>query len=230
LRIALASASPRRSELLGRLGIDFDVRPSWVDESSRDGELPADMARRLAREKALTSFRTSPADLVIAADTLVVLDDETLGKPMSPEEAYSMLWRLRGREHHVVTGLSLLEAASGCVLTQAASTPVNMRSYSRAEVTAYVATGDPMDKAGAYAIQHAAFSPVERLLDCYTNVVGLPLCHLVRGLRCLGIDVPRDPVEACPYALEHGGCAWSRSILEEPYEAWGFCAPHSANG
>ncbi|MGC9360485.1 MAG: Maf family protein [Anaerolineae bacterium] len=230
MRIALASASPRRHELLERLGLAFDIQPSWVEERLRDGELPADMARRLARKKALASFRANPAGLVVAADTLVVLDNETLGKPTDPEEARSMLWRLRGREHNVVTGLALLAADRGCVLTQVATTPVRMRAYSHVEVASYVATGDPMDKAGAYAIQHGAFSPVERLGDCYANVVGLPLCHLVRGLRRLGINVPRDPIEACPYAVEHGGCIWSQRILEESQDLWGFCASYDTDG
>jgi len=230
LKIALASASPRRRELLGRLGLDFAVHPSWVDESSRDGELPGDMASRLAREKALASYSAKPAELVIAADTIVVLDGESLGKPSDPEQASSMLWRLRGRAHSVITSLALLVADRGCVMTQGATTPVYMRTYTKGEVASYVATGDPMDKAGAYAIQHAIFSPVECLGDCYANVVGLPLCHLVRGLERLGMSVGRAPLEACPYAVEHGGCPWSRAILQEPRQAWETSAPFGTRG
>ncbi|MCD6301953.1 MAG: septum formation protein Maf [Anaerolineae bacterium] len=230
LEIVLASASPRRRELLGTLGLNFRVQPGWVDETPEDGELPTDLARRLAMEKAVASYRVSRAPLVIAADTLVVLDGEIMGKPVDPDEAQAMLWRLRGRKHDVLTGLALLDTGRRCVLTQLASTTVRMRPYSRAEVTAYVATGDPMDKAGAYAIQHPTFSPVESLKNCYANVVGLPLCHLVRGLRRLGVAVPRDPLQACPYAVKHGGCVWSRGILDEPSETWDHCLPYDAAG
>lgn len=218
--IVLASASPRRSELLGALGLGFRVMPAEADESPRPGESPARLARRLAEAKAAAVTRLPVNDLVIAADTLVVLDGEVLGKPCDAQEASDMLWRLRAREHAVMTALALAEPTSGQVLVQLARTGVLMRPYSREEIAAYVATDDPLDKAGAYAIQHPAFAPVARITHCYANVVGLPLCHLVRGIRRLGRETPRHPLDACPYALEHGGCPWSQAILSEPAARW----------
>ncbi len=218
--ILLASASPRRHELLGALGFQFAVIPAEVDESSWSGEAPAELAVRLAASKALAVAGTHHDALVIAADTLVVMDGDVLGKPADAGEAAGMLRRLRGREHQVMTGLALADPTAGQILMQLATTGVEMRPYSQAELEAYVATGDPLDKAGGYAIQHAVFAPVARLADCYANVVGLPLCHLVRGLRLLGIEAPRHPLVACPYAVEHGGCPWSEPILDEPVARW----------
>lgn len=226
--IVLASASPRRRELLESLGLSFLVRPVFSDESSQDGEAPEDLARRLAEQKALACPVPPDAQLVIGADTLVVLDDQVLGKPADAAEARKMLWRLRARVHQVITGVALMDITASCVIAQVATTPVRMRSYSRAEASAYVATGDPMDKAGAYAIQHPEFSPVENLGQCYANVMGLPLCHLVRALRHFGVEVPRHPLQACPYAVAQGGCVWSEGILNEPADRWGKCAPYDA--
>jgi septum formation protein len=218
--ILLASASPRRHELLEALGFRFAVMPAEADESSRPGEAPAELAVRLAATKAMAVAGTQHDALVVAADTLVVLHGDILGKPADVDDAAGMLGRLRAREHLVMTGLALVDPAAGRMLMQLATTGVAMRSYSQAEIDAYVTTGDPLDKAGAYAIQHAVFAPVARLEDCYANVVGLPLCHLVRGLRLLGIEAPRHPLEACPYAVEHGGCPWSEPILDEPAARW----------
>jgi len=227
--IVLASASPRRSDLLARLGVNFVVQAGGADESRRDGELPLDLAQRLAARKAETCPLPSGASLVIAADTLVVLDGSVLGKPADPSEAREMLWRLRARKHQVVTGLALADLGAGCILVQATSTDVHMRRYTRAEVAAYVATGDPMDKAGAYAIQHPDFAPAAHIEQCYANVVGLPLCHVVRGLRQFGIETPRHPLQACPYAVEHGGCPWSEDILIEPPDRWRRCLPYNGS-
>jgi septum formation protein len=124
-----------------------------------------------------------------------------------------MLGRLRGQRHLVYSGLALVDTA-GTEYVQAVCTPVYMRAYSDAEIEAYVASGDPMDKAGAYAIQHPCFAPIDHLEQCYANVMGLPLCHLYRELTRRGVTVPRHPLQACPYPLEVGTCPWHTDILE----------------
>lgn len=215
--IILASESPRRSELLAALGLSFVVRPADVDETPFPGEAPDALALRLSRAKAAVVARSAPDALVIAADTLVVLGDAALGKPATPDIALEMLCSLRGRTHHVLTGLTLLSGADGLACTQLASTPVTMREYTEAEIRAYVASGDPMDKAGAYAVQNHAFAPVARLDDCYANVVGLPLCHLYRALSRWGVSM-RHPLENCPWPLEHDGCQWAGKILVDQAE------------
>lgn len=210
--IVLASESPRRSELLAALGLSFVVQPADVDETPLAGEAPEGLALRLSHAKAACVARTSPEAIVIAADTLVVLGDRALGKPATPEMALEMLRSLRGRSHSVLTGLTMLSGAQGLACSQLATTPVTMRDYTEAEAQAYVASGDPMDKAGAYAVQSHAFAPVARLDGCYANVVGLPLCHLYRALRRWGVSL-RHPLECCPWPLEHGGCQWAAAIL-----------------
>ncbi len=147
---------------------------------------------------------------IIACDTVVALDGELLGKPGDAGEAEAMLRRLRGRSHSVYSAITLLEPSSGRTLTDLAETWVTMRTYTDTEIAAYVASGDPMDKAGAYAIQHAGFHPVAALhgrtanvRGCYASVIGLPLCHLTRCLRAWGIEPPRDVPAACQAHTEH---------------------------
>ncbi len=212
--IILASESPRRRELLAGLGLAFDVQPADVDERPLPGEAPEALALRLSRAKADVAARRAPEALVVAADTLVVLGDIVLGKPASPEEASAMLRSLRGRTHRVLTGLTLRQASLAYESTQLADTPVLMRAYADDEVRAYVASGDPLDKAGAYAVQNHRFAPVARLEGCYANVVGLPLCHLYRALARRGVQ-PRHPLAACPWPQSHGGCAWAAAILSD---------------
>jgi len=212
--IILASASPRRRQLLAALGLAFDVIPADVDESPLPSVPPGALARRLACAKAHKVAQQFPEALVIAADTLVTVEGGILGKPTSPQEAVLMLKRLRGRRHWVYSGIALCWAAAHRQGAWVAETPVWMRSYSDEEIRRYVATGDPLDKAGAYAVQHAEFAPVARLEGCYANVVGLPLCHLYRALQAWGVVPPRTSLEACPWAVEHGGCEWAGAILE----------------
>jgi MAF protein len=198
MRFVLASGSPRRRELLASLGIDFVVIKSDIDETQRAGEDPYTYVRRLSVEKAeaVAAGVTEPA-LVLAADTVVILAADTigvsengdiLGKPASIDEARDMLRRLRGRDHVVCTALTLLrlDTASRQRLTELTSTTVTMRGYSDAEIDAYIATGDPFDKAGGYAIQHEGFSPVERIDGSYSNVVGLPVETLKGMLERVG--------------------------------------------
>lgn len=187
--LVLASASPRRRELLGSLGIDFTIRPSDLDEPARlPGQRPVDyalaMAALKARDVALAIRQESLEALVLGADTIVVLGDDVLGKPRDDAEALDMLTRLSGVEHQVVTGCCLM-APNGEERLFHAATRVRMRRSSQAELAAYVATGEPRDKAGAYAIQGKAACLVEWVEGSYTNVVGLPLAKTLETLLVL---------------------------------------------
>jgi len=196
-KLILASASPRRQALLRVLGVPFIVRGSEVDETPRPGESPEAMAGRLSRAKAWDIAQGVPTGLVLAADTLVVLGMEVLGKPANPEEAAAMLRRLRGRMHRVVTAFTVVDVAVRREHTEAVTTRVWMRDYSNAEIEAYVASGGPMDKAGAYAIQDPRFAPVARVEGCPANVMGLPLCRVERVLRTWEVPLGDTPVRAC---------------------------------
>jgi septum formation protein len=176
-RLILASASPRRRELLAQAGYRFDVEVSAVAEVPRPGEDGIRLALRLAREKAESVFarlQPAPGTLVLGADTVVLCDREILGKPADHADAARMLHLLSGRTHSVVTGVALAWGP-GTIETAAELTHVTMRTLSREEVEAYVAGGEPMDKAGAYAIQGYAGRWIPRVSGCYFNVVGLPL-------------------------------------------------------
>lgn len=191
LPLVLASSSPRRAALLRECGVDFRVQDPAVDETPEPGwgaqEHVVELARRKAEAgaRALAAGALEGAALVLGADTEVVLEGEVLGKPSTPEAALAMLERLAGREHQVLTGLALLRLPGGRVLTECARTRVIMREASRAELAAYVATGEPMDKAGAYAVQGLAAALVESIHGCYFNVVGLPLALLGGMVRRL---------------------------------------------
>lgn len=188
----LASSSPRRRELLGTFGIPFTIHKPDIDESQHVAEAPLDYVRRLSREKAAhVAARLSSPVTVLAADTVVILSADTmgideagdiLGKPTDVADARLMLQRLRGRTHQVCTAMTLmrLDAAPAATRseTRVTRTDVTMRHYSDVEIDHYIATGDPFDKAGGYAIQHAVFKPVARIDGCFANVVGLPLCTL----------------------------------------------------
>ena len=188
--LVLASASPRRRELLSLLGVRFDLLPVDVLEVVERGEAPAETARRLALLKLRSAVRLLPEAVVLAADTVVDLDGEALGKPRDVEDAVRMLQALRGRAHLVHTGVSL----GWCAREESvvATTEVVMRPYTDGEIERYVASGEPMDKAGAYAIQDAGFRPVRRIRGSYTNVVGLPLSATARLLQLTGIEVVYD--------------------------------------
>jgi len=191
MRFVLASGSPRRRELLASLGIDFTVIKSDVDETQRAGEDAFAYVRRLSVEKAeAVAARLSEPSLVLAADTTVVLDGDVLGKPLDADDARAMLRRLRGRDHVVCTALTLLklDPPERQSLTDLTRTTVTMRDYADAEIDAYVASGDPSDKAGAYAIQHEGFHPVARIDGSYSNVVGLPLETLREMLDHIGYN------------------------------------------
>jgi len=212
-RLILASASPRRRRLLSLLGVPFVAIAAEVDERAREGENARALVRRLSLAKARAVARIhSPECPIVAADTVVVLDSEVLGKPANPAEAVTMLQRLRGRGHLVLSGVAVLDPASGRAVSELAETVVWMRPYGEEELARYVASGDPLDKAGAYAIQHRDFNPVERVEGCYASVMGLPLCHLVRALRGLGLTPPADVPRACQEFTGHD-CPLAEEIL-----------------
>ena len=180
--IILASQSPRRRELLATAGIPFTVRAARVEEIRSPGEPPGAYVRRLARSKA-EAARESAGEIVLGADTVVVLDGEVLEKPAGAGEARSMLRRLSGREHTVITGICLLHA--GGAVVESESTLVRLASLDPREIEEYVSSGEPMDKAGAYAIQGLAAKFIERIEGCYFNVMGLPLALVYRHLKKL---------------------------------------------
>jgi septum formation protein len=178
--LVLASRSPRRRELLARAGIDFVVRPAEVDESVLAGESPAEHVRRLALAKA-QAVSAAPGEVVLGADTVVVVDDTILGKPAGAADAVRMLRMLSGREHLVLTGICL--RGNGRLIEDCETTRVHFVELSEQEIGSYVASGEPMDKAGAYAIQGLASKFIDRIEGCYFNVVGLPVARLWRCLR-----------------------------------------------
>lgn len=189
--VVLASGSPRRRELLQGLGIDFSVRPADLDESLLPGETPDTHVKRLAREKA--AHRSEPGELVLAADTVVVLDGQVLGKPRDPSEARTMLGRLAGRRHTVLSGVALVDGETGRSANGIARTEVQIGPMSPTEIRWYVDTGEPLDKAGAYAIQGLGAIFVEAIDGNYTNVVGLPI-PLTRSLFA---ELDHDLVGLC---------------------------------
>ncbi len=212
--IALASSSPRRKELLERLGFQVRVLQSNIDESQVGGELPEDYAKRVARAKVLAAVRRIQATLytsevearrqfaagatpaavrgdeglrwVLGADTVVVVDDVIFGKPADVQEAREMLSRLSGREHLVITAFCLYDLRRSREGIEAVRTVVRFKELTRSEIDAYVSAGESMDKAGAYAVQGVGSYLVEHLQGSYTNVVGLPLCQVVEMMEAMG--------------------------------------------
>jgi septum formation protein len=178
--LVLASQSPRRKEILSCAGIEFITRAAEVDEALLAGESPRQHVVRLAREKAL-AVAVATGETILAADTVVVVDELVLGKPESRERAAWMLRLLAGREHEVVTGICL--RTGGRLVTDAESTRVRFVAMRDEEIARYVESGEPMDKAGAYAIQGLASKYIDRVEGCYYNVVGLPIALVYRHLR-----------------------------------------------
>ena len=187
MKLILASSSPRRAEILANAGLPFTVVSSAVDESPSPGEKPAALVQRLANAKAdlVTARAVGPA-IVLADDTVVVLDDKILGKPSSTEDARHMLQQLSGRTHSVLTGVALVRLPDGERRQFIESTLVHFRPITDEELAAYLATGEPYDKAGSYAIQGLAGRYIPRIEGCYFNVVGLPLSRVLTELKSLG--------------------------------------------
>lgn len=186
--LILASGSPRRKFLLNSLGIRFRAVPSSIDESLIDGESPQENVQRLALAKATEVSARFREKWVLGADTIVVIDDEILGKPSDEQEARAMLARLAGRTHVVFTGYALVNSFfPDRRRVRYEESSVQIRELSPRQIAGYVRTGEPMDKAGAYAIQGIGSGIVERISGSYTNVVGLPLCEVARDLQQLGV-------------------------------------------
>ena len=213
--LMLASNSPRRRQLLGMGGWTFTVQVADVDESPLTGESPGDYVLRLAETKARASAEhAGEGQVVLAADTAVVDAGDILGKPRDESDAVDMLKRLRGHSHQVYTGVALLRMRDSKFQTALTITDVPMRAYTDAEIHAYVSTGDPLDKAGAYAIQHEGFRPVEHLAGCYASVMGLPLCKVTALLDEFGIS-PHTRVDLrCQASLEYQ-CSIASSELRD---------------
>jgi nucleoside triphosphate pyrophosphatase len=185
--LVLASSSPRRRELLGALGLRFTVRAADLDETPLPGEDPRDTVLRLAKAKA--AALAHPGELVLAADTDVVIDGELLGKPTDDADARRMLGRIAGREHTVLTAVALEEPGRDRRVADVASSRVRMAAMSPEEIAWYVATGEPLDKAGSYAVQNLGALFVEEVFGNYTNVVGLPIPLMYRLFKELGYDL-----------------------------------------
>ncbi len=222
LNFVLASNSPRRQELLSLGGQRYRVISADVDETPREGEKPKDYVTRLAKEKAQAAsgfmgghapgFMGGQQGLVVAADTTVVFEGRIFGKPVDAADAKKMLRELSGKVHLVYTAIALLRMPDRTIVTDFAETEVPMRNYTDAEIDEYIASGDPLDKAGAYAIQHAGFHPVASMQGCFANVIGLPLCHLQRTLRKWGQSMDKDLSTACQTHLSYE-CPVTSQIL-----------------
>lgn len=187
--LILASASPRRRELLATLQLPFSVMPAHIDEGHHAAERPESYVARLARTKAEQLADRFPSTWVLGADTVVVLDQHILGKPADAAAARAMLGRLSGREHTVMTGVAVVHRGRSMTQGDVVSTRVRFRTLRAADIEAYLATGEPFDKAGAYAVQGVGGQFVVALEGCYNNVVGLPLERTLALLRLAGYDV-----------------------------------------
>jgi septum formation protein len=186
MRLILASASPRRRELLRNAGFEFDIQAGHVVEEIQPGELPEEFARRAARDKAMQiAVSSPPGSIVLGADTVVVIGRETLGKPSNREDATRFLHLLSGRTHQVHTGICLVRAPAEIVALEHETTQVTFRELDEEEIRCYVESGEPLDKAGGYAIQGLASKFVTRISGCYSNVVGLPVARLYETLKPL---------------------------------------------
>ena len=190
--IILASASPRRTELMALAGIEFNVLPADICEDVLPGELPAEHVMRLSREKADAVAASTNGRFFIGADTVVVLEQRIMGKPADEAEAFQMLSALSGRDHEVLTGFTVFDKVSGIRVSRCVRTEVTFKELAEREIRAYIATGCPMDKAGAYAMQGGAVHFIRSICGSYTNVIGLPMTELYETLSQLGaLDVDK---------------------------------------
>jgi len=216
LQIVLASNSPRRRQMLAWLDLPFTVTSADVDETPLPGENPANYVMRLAREKARACEReTSFGGVILAADTTVADGDEILGKPVDAQDALRILRQLRGRTHKVHTAIVVGVPSRGLTKYELCTTEVKMRRYSDQEMQDYVQRGDPLDKAGAYAIQDELFNPVEKISGCYASVMGLPLCHFERALRQLGFGARKGVPYRCMRELAYTCPIFKRVLAGE---------------
>jgi septum formation protein len=188
-KIVLASASPRRKELLEQIHLEFEVEPSEYPEERKSKLTPVALVRFLSREKARAVAPGYPDSIIIAADTIGVINGQIIGKPESAADAGRMLSRLSGKTHTVITGLTILDTSDSRELTRTVKTDVTFRKLTRAEIDAYVATGEGLDKAGAYAVQGRGALLVSEIKGDYYNVVGLPLAALAQALKKFEVNV-----------------------------------------
>ena len=220
VQLFLASNSPRRKELLALGGWEYDILSAQIDETPLASEDGMEYVQRLAKSKAVTAANQLGVDgVIIAADTSVIDHrvsgkPKILGKPSDYNEAVEMLRDLRGHTHQVHTAIAILYSRGGTIRSDLCTTNVTMRNYSDEEIKDYVASGDPMDKAGAYAIQHGGFHPVEQLDGCFANVMGLPLCHLTRSASYFGITPQVDISRACQAALGYDCPVYHQILIE----------------
>jgi MAF protein len=212
-QLVLASASPRRQALLFALGVQFISSPADLDESPSRNELPVHLARRLATAKAVQVATRFPADhLILASDTVVARHRRVFGKPVSAEEATMFLTVLGGRWHRVITAIAL--AQNGAVQVASLTARVALVSWSQEQIRAYVASGDPYDKAGGYAVQNDEYRPVLALRGCRCSVMGLPIALLATELIARGYPDVRDPETTCPFGAIRATCWRDRAAGE----------------
>ena len=200
----LASNSPRRREMLSWAGWRLEIVASHTNEDVMQNESPQDYVLRIAKSKCSDiDVAAQDDDMVIAADTIVVKDNCILGKPTDEQDAYRILLLLRGKTHQVMTALAIKRFGENTPRVDICCSDVCMREYSDEELWTYIKSGDPLDKAGAYAIQHAVFKPVVNFNGCFASVMGMPLCHLERNLRHLPNYLPTDWSRICQENLEY---------------------------
>lgn len=216
LSLVLASNSPRRKQILKWMGIPFTVRPADIDETPLEGESPKAYVQRLALTKGRKmSSSAGFKELIVAADTTVAVDNEIIGKPLDAEDARRILVKLRGRVHFVHTAIVVISPSKGLIERELCSSRVHMRRYSDEEISDYIHSGDPLDKAGAYAIQNESFHPVDQFKGCYASVMGLPLCHLERVLRKMGYGDRKQVPFICQDQLAYNCPIFNRVLNGE---------------
>ena len=214
----LASSSPRRRRLLALGDWTFGVASPEIDETPLPHEPPRDYVLRLAKWKARAAAKAATVEqIVLAADTTVVDSNQILGKPADASEATEVLLRLRGRAHQVMTGIAALRIADDKLLTDVCITDVPMREYTDTEVAEYVRSGDPLDKAGSYAIHHPVFEPVRDLRGCYASVMGLPMCHVARLLKQFDLPPAADVPSRCQAELSYACPIWPAVLRGEQF-------------
>ena len=211
--LILASASPRRRELMEALGLDFTVTPSDLPEEAVPGESPLEMVERLSQEKAQAVAAKMDSGLVIGADSTVVFEGQAIGKPVDDDEARRMLRQLSGTTHHVSTGLTVVDAASGRTLSDAMTSQITLRDITDQEIEVSIASGVPRDKAGAYAVQDTELRPASDWQGCYNNIIGLPICRLLEMLQELGYRMPAGWTVPASIACDED-CANNRARMD----------------
>jgi septum formation protein len=211
-RILLASNSARRRQLITLTGWEVTYTSADIDESRQPDEPARQYVARLAHEKASRALQTTHEEVILAADTIVVDHETIYGKPSDNEEARKILLSLRGHIHQVMTAITLVDRENDIRITNLCESSVPMRQYTATELDTYILSGDPMDKAGAYAIQNREFHPVEAFNGCFASVMGIPLCHLERSALKLGLSVKEGLANRCQATLGYH-CAIYKDVL-----------------